>query len=74
MGYITLSSVAMAPLRIVIPLVAGLVSTLFGFGVLFAATGGWLLLALLPLGRIELDGEPAGARPGSDEGPSPPAP
>ena len=67
MGYITLSSVAMAPLRIVIPLVAGLVSTLFGFGVLFAATGGWLLLGLIPLRRIELGPEPAGDGPRPDE-------
>ena len=66
-GYITLSSVAMAPLRIVIPLLAGLVSKLFGFGVLFAATGGWLLLGLIPLRRIELGPEPAGDGPRPDE-------
>jgi len=73
-GYITLSSVAITPLRVVMPLLAGLVTKLFGFGVLFAAAGAWMLLALVPLSRIELDGELADARPGSDEPPSPPAP
>lgn len=38
------------------------------------AAGAWMLLALVPLSRVELDGEPADARHGSDEPPSPPAP
>lgn len=51
-GYMTLSSVAMAPLRILMPLGAGLVSEVFGFAPLFAATGVFLLCALVPLRKI----------------------
>ncbi|OPX24888.1 MAG: hypothetical protein B1H04_01255 [Planctomycetales bacterium 4484_123] len=66
-GYITLSNLALGPLRFVVPLIAGLVSQVFGYGVLFAAAGVFPLLALLPLWLIRLGPEP----PADDVPPGP---
>ena len=51
-GYITLTSVALAPLGVVIPILAGLASQKAGFPAVFAAAGGIGLAALLPLRRV----------------------